>query len=127
MEFSQTVLSVFVTQDTSTAEPHTIPWGENTDTTIDSDETKAESEHDNNIQRDTQQIDDSEKYTASGDEATLTSEDGDKQTTQHIQTAANENQVQMPTPSLPTIEPLPYSSESDLTGARTDDHQHDSQ
>ncbi len=109
------VLSVFPTPDTSTAEPHTIPWGENTETTTDSDETNAESEHDNNIQHDTQQIDDSEQFNESGDGDTLTSEDGDKQTTQHMQTTENENQERMPTSPLPTIEPLPYSSESDLT------------
>jgi hypothetical protein len=33
-----------------------------------------------------------------------------------MQTAENENQERMPTSPLPTIEPLPYSSESDLTG-----------
>jgi hypothetical protein len=109
MEFSQTVLSVFLTQDTLTAEPHTIPWGGSTETTTDSDETNAEHEHENNS--DTQQKDDSEKCNEPGDEDTLTSENGDSQTTQHMLT-----EEQRPTPPLPTIEPLPYSLESELTG-----------
>jgi hypothetical protein len=46
-----------------------------------------------------------------GGEDKLTSENGDSQTTQHMLT-----EEQRPTPSLPTIEPLPYSLESELTG-----------
>jgi hypothetical protein len=102
MEFSQTVLSIFITPDPLTAEPHTITWGENRETTTDSDETNAEQANENSSE--TQQKDGSEKCNKQGGEDTLTSDNGNSPTTQHMLT-----HEQRPTTPLPTIEPLPYS------------------
>ena len=109
MEFSQTVLSVVITRDPLPAESHTITWGEtNQETTTDSDGTNAEQENEDNSE--TQQNDDSEKYSKQRED-TLTTDKGNSPTMQHMLI-----HEQKPTTPLPTIEPLSYSLESELTG-----------
>ncbi len=111
---SHKLFSPFSSHQTLPAEPHTITWGENQETTTDSDGTDSDgtnAEQENEDNSETQQKDGSEKNSKQESEDTLTSYMGNSPTTQHMLI-----HEQRPTTPLPTIEPLPYSSESELTG-----------
>jgi hypothetical protein len=57
---------------------------------------------------------------------TQTNTDGENRRKPHDEIGITLQPDQTPTTSLPTVEPLPYSSESELTGRRLHDSQYDS-
>ena len=141
MEFSQSVLSVSFSDSPHSAEPHTVTWGENdTHETIDSDEdtrtthnnttdeeTKPESQEENKEQDNKQEEDreydtvliDGVLYLAyRDDEGNETTVNSPKELSSHEDKVTTKEVYaeQTPTTSLPIVEPIPYSSGSELTG-----------